>query len=84
MSSSPSEQPHVLTREKPAVFSCYKTLTKWKSVRVLRIGLGMYHDVKRRYPYYWTDIRDAWTYRTVASIVRIYFIKYYPLYIRSN
>ena len=36
----------------------------------------MYHDVKRRLPYYPSDITDALTYRTVASIIRMYFVKY--------
>ncbi|KAM0664487.1 hypothetical protein ACQRIU_006345 [Beauveria bassiana] len=36
----------------------------------------MYHDVKRRIPYYWSDITDAFTYRTIASTVRMYFVKY--------
>lgn len=36
----------------------------------------MYHDVRRRLPYYWSDIRDAFTYRTIASIIRMYFVKY--------
>lgn len=64
-----------LTREKSTISYSYDNLTGWKSVRVLRIGRGMYHDVRRRLPYYWSDIRDAWTYRTVASIVRMYFVK---------
>jgi len=36
----------------------------------------MYYDVKRRLPYYWSDIRDAFTYRTFAATVRMYFVKY--------
>ena len=35
----------------------------------------MYHDVKRRLPYYWNDITDAMNYRTFAGTVRIYFVK---------
>ena len=35
----------------------------------------MYHDIKRRLPYYQSDITDAFTYRTFASTVRIYFVK---------
>jgi hypothetical protein len=35
----------------------------------------MYHDVKRRLPYYWSDISDALTYRAFASTVRMYFVK---------
>ncbi|KAF4544152.1 Hco3- transporter family protein [Lasiodiplodia theobromae] len=38
----------------------------------------MYHDVKRRLPYYWSDITDAWTYRTVASTIRMYFVNLLP------
>ena len=47
----------------------------WRSYRVLRPGRGMYHDVKRRLPYYWSDVTDALTYRTFASTVRIFFVK---------
>lgn len=35
----------------------------------------MYHDVRRRLPYYLSDITDAFTYRTIASTVRMYFVK---------
>lgn len=48
----------------------------WRSVRPLQPGRGMYHDVRRRLPYYWSDITDAFNYRSVAATVRIYFIKY--------
>ena len=47
----------------------------WRRWRLLRPGRGMFHDVKRRLPYYWSDIADAWTYRTFASTVRMYFVK---------
>ena len=48
----------------------------WRAYRVLRPGRGMYHDVRRRLPYYRSDVTDAWTYRTFAGTVRIYFVKY--------
>lgn len=47
----------------------------WRQWRILRPGLGMYYDVRRRLPYYSSDIKDAWTYRTFASTVRMYFVK---------
>jgi hypothetical protein len=47
----------------------------WRRWRPLRPGWGMYHDVKRRLPYYYNDITDAFTYRTVASTIRMYFVK---------
>jgi hypothetical protein len=47
----------------------------WRQWRILRPGRGMYHDVKRRLPYYWSDIKDALTYRAFASTVRMYFVK---------
>jgi hypothetical protein len=47
----------------------------WRRYRLLQPGRGMYHDVKRRLPYYWSDITDAWTYRVVASTVRMYLVK---------
>lgn len=50
----------------------------WRKYRVLRPGRGMFHDVRRRLPYYWTDITDAFTYRTLASTIRMYFVKFDP------
>ena len=47
----------------------------WRQYRILRPCRGMYHDIKRRLPYYKSDISDAFTYRTFASTVRIYFVK---------
>ncbi|KAL4979521.1 hypothetical protein BDW66DRAFT_157344 [Aspergillus desertorum] len=31
----------------------------WRSFRALPPGRGMYHDVHRRLPYYWSDVTDA-------------------------
>ena len=53
-------------------------LTGWRRFRILRPGLGMYYDIRRRLPYYRSDISDAVTYRTVASTVRMYFVKFEP------
>lgn len=53
----------------------YDGLTGWRSYRVLRPGRGIYHDIKRRLPYYRTDLTDAFTYRTAASVIRMYFVK---------
>ncbi len=64
-----------LEREKTNITYSYEGARGWKSVRYLRPFGGMYHDVRRRLPYYWSDIRDAWDYRTVPSIVRMYFVK---------
>jgi len=61
-----------IQREKTYTFSGKRG---WRSYRILRPGRGMYHDVRRRLPYYWSDITDALTYRTVASTVRMYFVK---------
>jgi hypothetical protein len=74
MSSSSSDSPgrHGEKSEDPYT---YEGLKGWKALRPLRIGRGMYHDVKRRLPYYWSDITDAFTYRTIASTIRMYFVK---------
>ena len=59
----------------------------WRSYRLLRPGRGMYHDIRRRLPYYRSDITDALTYRTFASTVRIYFVKLVlpsPVVLRSS
>ena len=73
-----------IERERSAVSYTYDNIKGWKSMRVLRIGRGMYHDVRRRLPYYCSDIRDAWTYRTVASIIRMYFVKYVSMSLQSD
>ncbi|KAL8787079.1 MAG: hypothetical protein Q9213_002421 [Squamulea squamosa] len=56
----------------------YDGLRGWRSYRLLRPGRGMYHDIKRRLPYYPSDLKDALTYRTAASIVRMYFVNLLP------
>ncbi|KAK5114841.1 hypothetical protein LTR62_001998 [Meristemomyces frigidus] len=53
-------------------------LTGWKSYRTLRPFRGMYWDVRRRLPYYWSDWRDGLNYRTLAGCVRIFFINLLP------
>ncbi|WPG99464.1 putative transporter [Acrodontium crateriforme] len=53
-------------------------LTGWKSYRTLRPFRGMYCDVRRRLPYYWSDIKDGWSYRTFAATVRIFFVNLLP------
>lgn len=46
--------------------------------RLTRPGRGMYHDVRRRLPYYLSDIRDGFNYRTLAGTIRIYFVNLLP------
>ncbi|KAE8397332.1 HCO3 transporter family-domain-containing protein [Aspergillus pseudonomiae] len=67
-----------LDREKTNATYTYEGVRGWKSVRFLRPFRGMYHDVRRRLPYYWRDIKDAWDYRTIPSIVRMYFVNILP------
>lgn len=52
--------------------------TGWKAWRALHPFRGMYYDVRRRVPYYWTDIRDGFSYRTFAALVRIFFVNLLP------
>lgn len=65
-----------LQEVKTEVSYTYESRKGWRRYRIFQPGRGMYHDVKRRLPYYWSDIRDAWTYRTAASTIRMYFVKY--------
>lgn len=44
----------------------------WKT----RLFAGMYNDIRRRAPFYWSDFRDAWDYRVVPATVYMYFAKY--------
>jgi hypothetical protein len=67
-----------LTREKSWLSYTYEGRKGWKSLRALNLFRGMYHDVRRRLPYYWSDITDAWTYRVVASTIRMYFVNMLP------
>lgn len=56
---------------------------KWRDdqglgARCLRPGRGMWYDVKRRLPYYWSDIVDGWAYRVFAGTIRIFFVNLLP------
>ncbi|XMA08314.1 hypothetical protein WAI453_001105 [Rhynchosporium graminicola] len=53
-------------------------LKGWRRFRALRPCRGMYYDIRRRLPYYKSDITDAFTYRTFASTVRMYFVNLLP------
>ena len=50
----------------------------WRAWRPLRPFRGMYHDVRRRYPYYTSDIVDGLNYRTFAGTIRILFVNLLP------
>ena len=52
--------------------------TGWRANRNLRPFRGMYHDVRRRLPYYASDWRDGLNYRTFAGTVRIFFVNLLP------
>lgn len=56
----------------------WEGLEGWKSYRTLRPFRGMYWDVRRRLPYYWSDIRDGFNYRTFAATIRIFFVNLLP------
>ncbi|GIJ82159.1 hypothetical protein Asppvi_000664 [Aspergillus pseudoviridinutans] len=71
-----SDEP--LTREKSWLSYTYEGRKGWKSLRALNLFRGVYHDVRRRLPYYWSDITDAWTYCVVASTIRMYFVNMLP------
>ncbi|KAI9375785.1 HCO3 transporter family-domain-containing protein [Aspergillus egyptiacus] len=76
-SNSPASNSPI-RREKSATSYTYDNLSGWRRFRALHLGRGMYHDVRRRLPYYWSDITDALTYRTVASTIRMYFVNILP------
>ena len=50
----------------------------WKRYRCLRPFRGMYHDIRRRIPYYWSDLKDGLNYRTFAGTIRILFVNLLP------
>ncbi|RBA12700.1 hypothetical protein FPRO05_04150 [Fusarium proliferatum] len=67
-----------LRKEKSNLSYSYDAGRGWRRWRIFHPGKGMYHDVKRRLPYYPSDITDAFTYRTVASTIRMYFVNLLP------
>ncbi|KXH45332.1 hypothetical protein CSIM01_13555 [Colletotrichum simmondsii] len=75
-SSTSSEIP--LQREKTGTSYTYDGQKGWRRWRIFSPGRGIYHDIRRRLPYYRSDIVDAWTYRTVASTIRMYFVNLLP------
>ena len=56
----------------------WEGLTGWRSYRVAHPFRGMYWDIRRRLPYYWSDIKDGFTYRTFAGTIRIFFVNLLP------
>lgn len=77
-SPAPTPPNTPLEKSRTGLSYSYDQAEGWRRWRALRPGRGMWHDVKRRAPYYWSDITDAWTYRTLASVVRMYFVNLLP------
>jgi boron transporter len=46
---------------------------RWWKIHLFR---GVIDDIRRRAPYYGSDIRDAWDYRVVPATIYMYFAKY--------
>ena len=61
--------------ERPDAYT-WDDRTGWKSYRMLNPFRGMYYDVKRRLPWYLSDITDGLNYHMFAATVRIYFVKW--------
>jgi hypothetical protein len=53
--------------------------TGWRKHRPLQPFRGIIHDIRRRLPYYWSDIRDGFNYRTFAATVRMVCLSYTSL-----
>lgn len=56
----------------------WDNLTGWRSYRILRPCRGIYHDIKRRAPFYWSDWLDGLNYATIVATVRITFVNLLP------
>lgn len=56
----------------------WSNLSGWKSYRTLRPFRGIYHDIRRRLPYYLSDLTDGLNYRTLAGTIRIFFVNLLP------
>ena len=48
---------------------------KWWKIHLFR---GIVNDIKRRFPFYWSDWQDAWDYRVVPATVYMYFANILP------
>ena len=47
-----------------------------RSIGSLKIGAGIWNDIRSRIPYYTSDWTDAWNYRVVPATTLIFFAKY--------
>ena len=56
----------------------YATAKGRRQYRPLRPFFGIYQDIKRRAPYYWSDIVDGFNYRVFSGTIRIYFVNLLP------
>ncbi|KAK4203640.1 HCO3 transporter family-domain-containing protein [Triangularia verruculosa] len=62
----------------PTTTSSPATIQKPEPWYKIHLGRGMYLDVKRRLPYYWSDWTDAWDYRVVPATVYMFFANILP------
>jgi hypothetical protein len=65
-------------KEQPGQFVYRWEIGQGLLARLSKPFRGMYHDVRRRLPYYGSDFRDGWAYRVFAGTIRIYFVNLLP------
>ena len=61
------------------VFSTVNAMTSTILPFYLRFFGGFVLDIKRRYPLYWSDIRDAFNLQTLAATIFLYFACITPI-----
>jgi boron transporter len=64
--------PHHIHSEPSQIQSIPKPRDWWR----IRFFHGIFNDLKRRAPFYWSDWKDAWNYRVMPASVYMYFAKY--------
>lgn len=47
-----------------------------KGIGSLKVGAGIWNDIRSRIPYYTSDWTDAWNYRVIPATTLIFFAKY--------
>ena len=55
----------------------------WRGNRNFVPFRGIVHDIRRRLPYYWSDIRDGFNYRTFAGTIRMVSLLVHHVVIQS-
>jgi len=74
ISSSSATYPSAMTLDRPRTRGIKARLHP-SGLSKIKVGGGIFRDIRARAPWYWSDWKDAWNYRVLPATTLVFFAK---------